>query len=56
MASATSPQFDTLRLGLIKVATRVTEIVTRIKISLPTRFVGQHDFAALAPRIAALPP
>ena len=31
-------QFDTLRLGLIKVAGRVTEMVTRIKLSLPTIF------------------
>ncbi len=31
-------QFDTLRLGLIKVAVRVTEMVTRIKIALPTAF------------------
>jgi hypothetical protein len=38
-----------------KVAARVTEMVTRIKVSLPTSFVGQHDFAALAARIATLP-
>ncbi len=49
-------QFDTLRLGLIKVAARVTEMVTRIKVSLPTSFVAQHDFAAMAARIATLPP
>lgn len=29
-------QFDTLRLGLIKVAARVTEMKTRINVSLPT--------------------
>jgi len=29
-------QFDTIRLCLIKVAGRVTEMVTRIKIALPT--------------------
>ena len=49
-------QFDTLRLGLIKVTARVTEMATRITVSLPTSFVAQHDFAALAARIAALPP
>ena len=38
-------QFDTFGLGLIKVAARVTEMVTRIKVSPPTSFVGQHDFA-----------
>ena len=42
-------QFDTLRLGLIKVAAGVTEMVTKIKVSLPT------SFAALAARIATLP-
>ena len=31
-------QFDTIRLALIKVAARVTEMTTRIKLSLPTAF------------------
>lgn len=41
-------QFDTLRLGLIKVAARVTEMRTRIKLSLPTSFPYQESFAMLA--------
>ncbi|HEY4040782.1 MAG TPA: IS1380 family transposase [Rhodopila sp.] len=49
-------QFDTLRVGLIKVAVRVTELVTRIKVSLPTGFAYQHDFSNLAGRLAKLPP
>jgi hypothetical protein len=49
-------QFDTVRLGLIKVAVRVTELVTKIKISLPTGFAYQHGFATLAARLAKLPP
>jgi hypothetical protein len=49
-------QFDTLRLGLIKIAVRVTELVTKIKISLPTGFAYQHGFAPLATRLAKLPP
>jgi Transposase DDE domain group 1 len=49
-------QFDTLRLCLIKVAGRVTEMVTRIKIALPSAFPYQAGFADLAGRIAKLPP
>lgn len=49
-------QFDTIRLGLIKVAARVTEMVTRIKISLPSAYPYQPAFAMLAGRIAKLPP
>jgi hypothetical protein len=49
-------QFDTIRLCLIKVAGRVTEMVTRIKIALPTGFPYQAGFAQLAGRIAKLPP
>jgi hypothetical protein len=49
-------QFDTLRLGLIKVAARVTEMVTKIKVSLPTSFVSRHDLIALAAALAAQPP
>jgi hypothetical protein len=49
-------QFDTLRLSLIKVAVRVTELVTKIKISLPTGFAYQHGFSTLAARLAQLPP
>src|ERR1700694_3788556 len=49
-------QFDTIRLCLIKVAWRVTEMVTRIKIALPTAYPYQIGFAALAGRIGKLPP
>ena len=38
-------QFDTIRLCLIKVAGRVTEMVTRIKIALPTAYPYQTGFA-----------
>jgi hypothetical protein len=43
-------QFDIMRLSLIKVAVRVTELVTKIKISLPTGFAYQHGFSTLAAR------
>jgi len=49
-------QFDTIRLCLIKVAGRVTEMVTRIKIALPTAYPYQTGFAMLARRAAKLPP
>jgi len=49
-------QFDTIRLCLIKVAGRVTEMVTRIKIALPTAYPYQIGFATLAGRVAKLPP
>ena len=49
-------QFDTIRLCLIKVAGRVTERVTRIKVALPTAFPYQAGFIDLTDRIAKLPP
>src|SRR5271170_593330 len=49
-------QFDTIRLCLIKVAARVTEMVTRIKVSLPTGFAYQRGFSTLAGRLAKFPP
>ena len=49
-------QFDTIRLCLIKIAGRVTEMVTRIKVALPSAFPYQAGFANLAGRIAKLPP
>lgn len=49
-------QFDTIRLCLIKVAARVTETVTRIKVALPSAFPYQAGFAMLAGQIAKLPP
>ena len=49
-------QFDTIDLCLIKVAGRVTEMVTRIKVALPTTYPYQIGFAMLAGQIAKLPP
>ena len=49
-------QFDTIRLCLIKVAGRVTEMVTRIKVALPTAYPYQIGFTMLARQIAKLPP
>jgi hypothetical protein len=49
-------QFDTLRLALIKVAARVTEMATRIKVSLPSTFRFPDSWALLATRASKLPP
>jgi hypothetical protein len=49
-------QFDTIRLALIKVAARVTELKTRIKVALPTCYPDQASWALLAGRAAKLPP
>jgi Transposase DDE domain group 1 len=49
-------QFDTIRLCLIKVAGRVTERVTRIRVALPSTFPYQIGFTKLAGRLAKLPP
>jgi len=49
-------QFDTIRLCLIKVAARVTEMVTRIKIALPTAYPYRIGFTILAGHVAKLPP
>jgi Transposase DDE domain group 1 len=49
-------QFDTLRLALIKVAARVTEMVTRIKVALPSCYPHQTSWALLAGRAIKLPP
>jgi len=40
-------QFDTLRLGLIKAAARVTELATRIKVALPSAFACQQTWGRL---------
>jgi hypothetical protein len=48
-------QFDTLRLMLIKVAARVTELATRIKLSLPSSYPYRSSFVLLASR-ATRPP
>jgi hypothetical protein len=42
--------------GRFQVAARVTEMVTRIKVALPSAFPYQAGFADLASRIAKLPP
>lgn len=49
-------QFDTIRLALIKVAGRVTELLTRIKVALPSCYPYQDSLALLAARAARLPP
>ena len=49
-------QFDTLRLALIKVAARVTELKTRIKVALPTCYPHQQSWVLLAGRAAKLRP
>jgi hypothetical protein len=48
-------QFDMLRLALIKVAGRVTELATRIRLALPSSYPHQRSFMLLAAR-AARPP
>ena len=49
-------QFDTLRLAFVKVAGRVTELVTRIKVALPSSYPDRDTLALLAARVATLPP
>jgi hypothetical protein len=49
-------QFDTVRLGFIKIAARVTEMVTRIKVSLPSSCPHQDMLRWLAAHVAKLPP
>jgi hypothetical protein len=48
-------QFDTIRLALIKVAARVTELAARIKLALPSSYPYQRSFMLLTHR-AARPP
>ncbi len=48
-------QFDTIRLALIKVAARVTELATRIKVALPSGYPYRDSLILLAAR-AAKPP
>jgi hypothetical protein len=49
-------QFDTIRLAFIKVAARVTEMVTRIKVSLPGSYPCKDSLALFISRAAKLPP
>jgi hypothetical protein len=48
-------QFDTLRLMLIKVAARVTELATRVRLALPSSYPYQRSFVLLAIRAARRP-
>jgi len=48
-------QFDTLRLAFIKVAARVTELASRIKLALPSAYPYRDSLVLLATR-AARPP
>jgi hypothetical protein len=49
-------QFDPIRPALIKVAARVTELATRIKVALPSAYPYRESLALLAARAAKLPP
>ena len=49
-------QLDTIRLRLIKIAARVVEMRTRIKVSLPTACADQTILTLIAARLAAGPP
>jgi transposase len=49
-------QFDTIRLALIKVAGRVTELATRIKVALPACCPYPDSLALLSARAGKLPP
>ena len=55
-SSWSDAQFDTLRLTFIKVAARVTELVTRIKVSLPSCYPYKESLARFAGRAVARPP
>ena len=49
-------EFATLRLHLIKIAARVVERTTRIRVSLPTACPESAIFALIAGRLAPRPP
>ena len=49
-------QFDTIRLRLIKIAARVVEMRTRIKVSLPSACPDKAILTLIADRLAARPP
>ena len=48
-------QFDTIRLALIKVAGRVTELATRIKLALPSSYPYRGSLTLLAARTVRPP-
>jgi hypothetical protein len=54
--SGATPQFGTIRLALIKIAARVTDMVTRIKVALPSCYPHQTSWMLLASRPTKLPP
>lgn len=49
-------QFDIIRTNLLKVAARVTEMATRIKVALPTGYPHQDAWLLLAERAVRRPP
>jgi hypothetical protein len=49
-------QFDTIRVSLLKVAARVTEMASRIKIALPSGYPYQDSWLLLAERAVRRPP
>jgi len=49
-------QFDSLRLAFVKVAARVTELVTRLEVSLPSSYPYKESFTRFAHRALARPP
>jgi hypothetical protein len=49
------PQFDTLRLMLLKVGAHVTQSVRRIRVALPANFPHARLFAELAAKISQVP-
>jgi hypothetical protein len=49
-------QLNTIHLAFIKVTARVTEVVTRIKLSLPSSYPSKGSLALLADRAAKLTP
>ena len=49
-------QFDTIRISLLKVAARITETATRIRVALPTGYPYQASWKLLAERAARRPP
>ncbi len=53
---ALGAEFATLRLRLVKIAARVVERATRIRVSLPTAFPERAIFALIACRLAPRPP
>ena len=49
-------QFDSIRCNLIKVAGRIQETATRIKVALPSNFPYPGSLRRLAGRVVKLPP